>query len=106
MPEKKVSLSPNGSGATLTTEILYADLDSGYILQRQISTPGFQSEKHDHTAREVVYVEKGLLIDHTGEYPAGSVKINEKGFIHQSHNGPEGCTLLIWSKGGHASVEK
>lgn len=97
--------SSDGNGATVTIEFLYTDPDSGYILQRQTSTPGFVSEKHDHTDKEVVYVEKGILIDHTGEFPAGSVKINEKGFIHQSYNGPEGCTLLVWSRGGHAPVE-
>lgn len=106
MPKNRIIQSSNGNGATVEIEILYTDSDSGFTLQRQTSTPGYLSERHDHTEREVVYVVKGILVDETGEYPAGKTKINEKGFIHRSHSGPEGCTILVWSRGDHAPVEK
>lgn len=102
--KKEVFQSADNNGATVTVEELARDLESGFVLQRHTSTPGFLSTRHSHTDFEWVAVAKGILKDGSGTYPEGTLKINEKGSVHTPFT-ETGCVLYIFSRGTHAPVE-
>ena len=102
---KEVVKSSNNNGATLTVEELAKDSESGFVVYRHISTPGFLGEKHGHTDFEWVYVAEGEMKDEFGSYPKVTFMINEKGAVHCSYT-ETGCTLLVISRGGHTPVGK
>jgi len=56
--------------------------------------PNATLDKHLHPDVEWVYVLKGMLRDHRGEFVSGDFFVNEKGSVHQTSTGVEGCEIL------------
>lgn len=61
--------------------------------------PNAQGLEHVHTDDEYVYILRGSMIDHTGEYREGNLIINRKGSKHAVRAGKDGYEILVFHQG-------
>ncbi len=80
-------------------QVLVRDDKRKVQINRIIVEPNAQGLEHVHTEDEYVYIIRGKMIDHTGEYTTGQLLINRKGSKHAVKAGSEGYEILIFHQG-------